>query len=111
MLLQRCQNRKVESIYDFNKGVGQNSEGIYFFVAGDKAMKEYYSRNGETLYTAEIDNKYIKDLSKKNLDFWKVKEFIYNNPQYKAFIFKHQGYNIPTSKEILVTDETVLKIK
>lgn len=110
MILQRCQKNKVEDIYDFNIVTGQHGRGVYFFLAGDQKMIDYYSKNGEQVYTVEIDNKLIKDLSKKKWDFWEAKKFIYNNPQYKAFIFRHEGYNIPTSKEVLVTDESILTL-
>jgi hypothetical protein len=110
MKLQRCQHGEVKSHFDFNIANGQNSEGIYCFIYGDKEMKKYYSKNGENTYSLEIENKYIKDLSKKNLDYWDVKKFIYNNPKFKAFIFSHSGYNIPTSKEILIIDPTIIKL-
>lgn len=110
MIIQRCQFKKVESVYDFNICSGQNGRGVYFFVSGDKEMKKYYSKNGENVYQAKIDNKYIKDLSKQKLDYWKIQEIIYNNQEFKAFIFKHKGYNIPTSKEILITDVNILNL-
>lgn len=110
MILQRCQLNKVDSNYDFNNVNGQHGQGIYFFRADDKPMADYYSKNGETLHTVEVEDKYIKDLSYKNWDFWEAKAFIYNNPQYKAFIFKHKGHGIPTSKEILVTDVEAIEI-
>lgn len=110
MKLQRCQLGEVKHPSEFNFGTGQNGDGIYCFKAGNKPMKEYYSKNGETLHTFSIDDKYVKDLSKEKLDFWEAKAFIYNNPQYKAFIFSHKGYGIPTSKEILITDYTIIKL-
>lgn len=110
MKLQRCQAKEVNSVYDFNVASGQHGKGIYFFKAGNKPMAEYYSTNGENLYTVEIDNAYIKDLSNKNWDYWDAKAFIYNNPQYKGFIFRHKGHNIPTSKEILIIDEQYLNL-
>ena len=110
MILQRCQFKKVDSIYDFNICLGHHGKGVYFFVFGDKKMKKYYSKNVENVYQVQIDNKYIKDLSKQKLDYWKIQEIIYNNQEFKAFIFKHKGHNIPTSKEILITDINILKL-
>ena len=109
MKLQRCQSGNINDCFDFNIVSGQNGKGIYSFFYNDFPMVKYYSKNGEKLYTFEIDNKYIKDLSKKNIDYWDIQSFIYNNPEFKAFIFKHSGFGIPTSKEILITDEKIIK--
>ena len=106
--LQRCQAGEVNDVWDFNVVNGQNGEGIYAFLAGDRGMKDYYCKNGENFHSFKIEKKYIKDLSKLNLDYWKVKEFIYNNPQYKAFIFRHTGPGIPSSREVLITDPEII---
>lgn len=106
--LQRCQQGEINDVWDFKIVNGQNGEGIYCFFAGDKSMQNYYCKNNENLHTFKIDTKYIIDLSKKNLDYWEVKSFIYNNPQYKAFIFNHSGHGIPTSKEVLITDPEII---
>lgn len=106
--LQRCQKGDVNDVWDFRIVNGQNGEGIYCFLAGDNAMKDYYCKNGENLHSFKVDTKYVADLSKKNLDYWGVKAFIYNNPQYKAFIFTHQGHGIPSSKEVLITDPEII---
>lgn len=106
--LQRCQAGEVNDVWDFNVVNGQNGEGIYAFLAGDTPMKNYYCKNGENLHSFKIEKKYLKDLSKSNLDYWDVKKFIYNNPQYKAFIFKHIGHGIPNSREVLITDPQII---
>ena len=108
--LQRCQVGDVNDVWDFNIVNGQNGEGIYAFLAGDTGMKNYYCKNGENLHSFKIDKKYVKDLSKQKIDYWDVKKFIYNNPQYKAFIFSHSGHEIPTSKEVLITDPEIIII-
>lgn len=109
--LQRAQKGDVDDKWDFNSGTGQHGDGIYAFAFGDKPMVEYYTKNGENLYTFEIPRKYVYDLSNKNIDFWEAKTFIYNNPQFKAFIFKHSGPGIPSSKEYLITDPEIIIMK
>ena len=106
--LQRCQSGEVNDVWDFNVVNGQNGEGIYCFLYGDIPMKNNYCRNGENLHTFKIDKKYLKDLSKLRLDYWEVKAFIYNHPEYKAFIFKHNGSGIPSSREVLITDPEII---
>lgn len=68
--LQRCQKGDVNDVWDFNIVNGQNSEGIYCFLAGDSAMKDYYCKNSENSHSFKVDAKYVVDLSKKNLDYW-----------------------------------------
>ncbi len=108
--LQRCQEGNVEECWDFYSGTGQHGDGIYAFLYGDKAMTKYYTSRGENLHTFTIPKKYIIDLSNKKWDFWEAKAYIYNNTQYKAFIFKHVGDGIPTSKEVLITDPSIITI-
>lgn len=106
--LQRCQFGNVSDEWNFNFGNGQHGEGIYCYQYPDNKMKEYYSKNGESVYNFEIDRKYIKDCSNKNYDYWEAKKLIYDNPQYKAFIFKHSGIGIPNSKEVLITHPEII---
>lgn len=108
MKLQRCQHNIVNNIYDLNFSNGQHGYGVYCFIYGDNKMKEYYSKNGEKTYSFEIPDSLILDLSKKSLDYWEAKEIIYNNSEYKAFIFTHKGFGVPTSKEILITDVEII---
>lgn len=108
--LQRGQIGIVDEPWDFNFGNGQHGQGIYAFKFGDKPMIDYYTSRGENLHTFQIPMKYVVDLSNKNWDFWDAKAYIYNNPQYKAFIFRHSGSGIPTSKEILITDPSIIEI-
>lgn len=108
MLLQRCQKGDVKTAYDFRIVCGQYGEGIYAMKSGDRAMQKYYTQNGENTYKFEIHDSRIFDLSRRKLDYWGVREFIYNHPFYKAFILKHKGINIPTSKQILITDPSVI---
>jgi len=110
--LQRCQAGEINDVWDFRIVNGQHGEGIYAFLAGDKAMENYYCNNGENLHSFKIEKKYVADWSKiphtNKLDYWDIKKFIYDNPQYKAFIFKHEGHGIPTSKEVLITDPNII---
>ena len=77
---------------------------------GDRPMVEYYTKNGEQLHTMEVPDNLIKDLSFKQWDYWEAKAFMYKHPEYKAFIFQHSGTGIPTSKEVLITDQSVITI-
>lgn len=108
--LQRGQLGDVKSCWDFNISNGQHGEGIYAFLYNDKPMIEYYTKRGEDLHTFQIPKKYVLDLSNKKYDYWNAKKIIFDNPQYKAFIFKHCGFGIPTSKEILITDPNIIEI-
>ena len=108
--LQRCQMDTVIDKYDFNSGSGQNGNGVYAFRYGDAPMKRYYSSRGEHTYTFKIKKEYVYDLSTSKLDYWKIQEFIYNNPKYKCFIFKHKGLGIPSSKEYLITDPEIIEM-
>lgn len=107
--LQRSQKREVNDEWDFNFGTGQYGEGVYAFFHGDKSMIDYYTKNGESLYSFEIPKKYVFDLSNKKLDFWEAKTFMFKNPQYKAFIFNHSGHGIPSSKQVLITDPSIIQ--
>lgn len=111
LTLQRAQFNKVDDIWDFNISNGQHGKGIYAFLYGDKKMIDYYTKNGETLYTFLVPSKYVINISNKKYDYWMAAEFIYNNSQYKVFIFEHSGYNIPTSKEYLITDPEIIKLQ
>lgn len=108
--LQRGQTGEVEEPYDFNFGTGQHGDGVYAFMYGDKSMINYYTSRGENLHTFQIPVKFVVDLSNKNLDYWDAKAYIFNNPQYKAFIFRHIGHGIPSSKEVLIADPSIIEI-
>ena len=108
LYLQRCQAGNVDDVWDFRVVNGQNGEGIYAFLAGDKAMKDYYCKNGENLHTFKVPKKYAVDLSKLKLDYWGVKKYMYDHLEYKVFIFNHSGHGIPSSKEVLITDPEII---
>src|ERR1035437_4388357 len=98
--LQRAQKGSVTDNWDLNSVTGQHGEGVYCFLHGDKPMADYYSKDGCNVHSFKVLSIYVNDLSKSKMDFWEAKTFIFNNPQYKAFIFKHSGHGIPTSKEV-----------
>lgn len=106
--LQRGQFGNVDDIWDFNSVNGQHGNGIYAFKAGDSAMKAYYSKNGEKVHSFKVSKKYVLDISNKNYDYWEARKIIFENPEYKVFVFKHKGIGIPTSKEYLITDPNVI---
>jgi hypothetical protein len=110
MNLQRGQHGKVVDCWDLKYCNGQHSEGVYTFFKGDVPMSDYYTKNKELLHNLEIPDNLVKDLSYKKWDYWEAKEFIYKNNQYKAFVFRHSGFGIPTSKEILITDQSIITV-
>lgn len=108
--LQRGQTGDVNEPWDFNYVNGQHGDGIYAFMYGDKPMIDYYTSKGEKLHTFKIPIKFVVNLSNKSWNYWDAKTYIYNNPQYKAFIFKHVGHGVPSSKEVLITDPNIIEI-
>lgn len=113
MKLQRCQHGEATDGFDFridNKGAC--GPGIYAMKYGDNPMRKYYSARGEHTYTFEIDDKYIKKIGGKSVTtYWAIREAIYREQQngFKAFICKHKGINIPTSKQIVITDASIIE--
>jgi hypothetical protein len=108
MKLQRCQQGIVESPFNFRSFNGQYGDGIYAMKFADRPMQKYYTQNGENTFSFDIPDHLIINVTRKKFDYWTAKEFIFNNPQFKAFIFKHKGINIPTSKQILITDASII---
>ena len=106
--LQRMQSGEVSTVHDFTIADGQHGEGIYCFFRNDRRMIDYYTKNDNQLHTFSIERKWIADFSKMNLDYWQAKKIIYNNPKVKAFIFKHRGKGIPTSKEVVITNPSII---
>jgi len=110
MKLQRGQHGSVSDCWDLNSCNGQHGEGVYTMLFNDTPMIKYYTKNNEVLHTIEIPDNMVKDLSFKNWSYWEAKQFIYQNPKYKAFIFRHCGNGIPTSKEVLITDQSIITV-
>jgi len=108
--LQRGQQGDVEDCWDLREFNGQHGKGVYAFLFGDKPMLDYYTQNNETIHTFQIPKKYVKDMSNKNWDYWDAKTYMANNTEYKAFIFRHSGSGIPTSKEVLIIDPSIIEI-
>lgn len=112
MKLQRCQHGEVKDAFDFRIDTGGScGEGIYAMKYGDRPMQKYYSAQGENTYSFEVEDKYIKKVGGRGITtYWAIREAIYRYQQegYKVFICKHKGINIPNSKQILITDATII---
>lgn len=110
LFLERGQHNEVEDVWDLNISNGQYGKGIYAYKSGDSKMRKYYTKNNEKIIKFSVPSEFVMDLSDKKLDYWEAKTIIYNNPDYKVFIFSHRGPGIPTSKEYLITDPNIITI-
>ena len=111
MKLQRCQHGEVESPYDFRDCNGACGPGIYAMKYGDGPMRKYYSAQGENTFSFEVPDHLVKKIGGKGVTtYWAIRERIFSEQQngFKAFICKHKGINIPTSKQILITDPAII---
>lgn len=112
MLLWRCQFGKVVTPYDFGwDDTGACGPGVYAMLAGDKKLKKYYSARGEITYQFEVPDKYVKKIGGKGCTLYQaIKERIVMEQErgFKVFICKHKGINIPESKQIVITDKSII---
>lgn len=112
MKLQRCQHGEVIDKYDFRQDdSGACGPGVYAMKYGDNPMRKYYSARGENTYSFEVEDKYVKKIGGKGVTtYWAIREAIYRAQEqgFKVFICKHKGINIPTSKQIVITDPEVI---
>ena len=108
--LQRGQHGKVSDKWEFNSVTGQHGPGVYCFLFGNKAMTKYYTQAGENLHSFRVPKKYVKSLTKKPWSFWEARTYMSNNPQYKAFVFRHNGPGIPTAYEVVITDQSIIEL-
>ena len=112
MKLQRCQHGEVKDCFDFRFDTGGAcGNGIYAMKYADNPMRKYYSAQGENTYSFEVPDNLVKKIGGKGVTtYWAIREAIYREQQngYKVFICKHKGINIPTSKQYVITDETII---
>jgi hypothetical protein len=112
MILWRCQHGEVTQGCSFNFGNGACGEGIYAMKQNDKPMQKYYSKQGESTFEFEVDDKLVKEVKGLGLaTYWSLRERIYHlhAQGFRVFICKHVGINIPKSKQVLITDCSVIK--
>jgi hypothetical protein len=110
MKLQRCQRGEVLDPFDFRiDSNGACGPGLYAMLFGDRPMQRYYSKLGELTYSFEVPDKYIKHL-KGISTYWVIRETIerYREGGYKVFICKHKGIGIPTSKQVVIIDPSII---
>ena len=108
MLVHRHQHPLVETIYDLTVSDGQHGKGVYTSFPSEE-MDRYYSRNGERKTILEINDIEIEDCTDKVYTYWEAKTKMYNSKK-AAFMFRHEGYGIPTGIEILITKIEKAKI-
>lgn len=111
MKLWRCQFGEVNSPHEFNSMNGACGEGVYAMLENDKPMRKYYSQRGENTFEFEVPDKYVKEVKGLGLaTYWALRERIYTLREegFKVFICKHKGISIPTSKQILITDVSII---
>ena len=112
MKLWRCQFDNAVDGFDFREDTGGAfGKGIYAMPAGSTNMKKYYSVRGEKTFEFEIPDNLVKKIGGKGITtYWAIKEAIYREQLngFKAFICKHKGINIPTGKQIVITDASIV---
>jgi len=109
---QRCQFGEVATAKDFGfDKSGACGPGIYAMNYGDNPMRRYYSARGENTFSFEVPDEYVKKIGgrgvttylaiKDSIELWQAKGF-------KVFICKHVGIGIPKSKQIVITDPSII---
>jgi hypothetical protein len=112
MKLQRCQHGEVSSLYDFRIDTGGAcGPGLYAMLFGDRPMQKYYTAQGENTFSFEVPDNLVKKIGGKGVTtYWAIREAIFREQEkgFKVFICKHSGINIPTSKQIVITDPSII---
>jgi len=112
MKLQRCQHGEVQDKWDFRvDSGGACGPGLYAMKYGDNPMRKYYSARGENTYSFEVPDEVVKNICGRGVTtYWAIRERILMEQQkgFKVFICKHKGINIPTSKQIVITDPSII---
>lgn len=112
MKLQRCQHGEVTDGFDFREDTGGAcGPGIYAMLFGDNKMKKYYAARGENTYSFEVPDNVVKKIGGRGVTtYWSIRQRIEMERLngFKVFICKHKGINIPTSKQIVITDATII---
>lgn len=109
MKFWRCQHGEVITADQFNiDSNGAVGKGIYAMPIGKKKMQMYYSERGENTYQFEIEDKYIKILTRR-LQYWQMKQLVNETTEPTAYICPHVGINIPNGKQIVITDPSIIK--
>lgn len=112
MKLWRCQHGEVNDAYDFREDSGGAcGPGIYAMKAGDRKMQKYYTERGENTFSFDVPDELIKKIGGRGVTtYWAIRERIWLEQQsgFKVFICKHKGINIPTSKQFVITDPSII---
>lgn len=113
MKLQRCQFEDAITGNDFRVDTsGACGPGIYAMMFGDKKLQKYYSERGEYTFSFDVPDHLVKKIGGKGITTYQaIKESIQmhkENGIYKVFICKHVGINIPKSKQVVITDASII---
>lgn len=112
MKLQRCQFEPADNGFDFREDRGGAcGPGIYAMKFGDNKLRKYYSKRGEKTFSFDVPDHLIKEVKGKGLaTYWAIREaiFRYQEQGYKVFVCKHKGINIPTGKQYVITDASII---
>lgn len=113
MKLWRCQFGEATTADDFREDTsGACGLGIYAMLAGDKKLRKYYSERGEFTYEFDVPDHLVKKIGGVGRTYYQaIKEAIAMEVErgaFKVFICKHEGINIPKSKQVVITDRSVI---
>lgn len=115
---------------------GESGPGIYAYEGGNKAMRDYYTKNGEDrtliypksgakvidLTTAESTKGIIAEAKNMNggkttatsstiqKHPWAIRAYI-GKIQADAYLVKHSGPGIPTGKQLVITNESAFEFR
>jgi hypothetical protein len=112
MKLQRCQHGDAKDGFDFREDTsGACGPGIYAMKFGDYPMRKYYSERGEKTFSFDVPDNLVKRIGGRGVTtYWAIREAIFREKEngFKVFICKHKGINIPTSKQYVIIDASVI---
>jgi hypothetical protein len=112
MKLQRCQHGECIDGFDFRIDTGGAcGPGIYAMKYGDGPMRKYYTAQGENTFSFEVPDNLVKKIGGRGVTtYWAIRERIFMEQEkgFKVFVCKHKGINIPTSKQYVITDASII---
>jgi hypothetical protein len=112
MKLQRCQFEDATDGFDFRIDTsGACGPGVYAMKYGDSPMRKYYSKRGEKTFSFDVPDNLVKKIGGRGVTtYWAIREsiFMWQEKGFKVFICKHKGINIPTSKQFVITDQSII---
>lgn len=112
MKLQRCQFENATTGQDFRPDPsGVCGKGVYAMFFGDKKLRKYYSERGEKTFSFDVPDHLVKKVGGRGYThFSSIRDRIeeLHAQGYRVFICKHGGINVPVSKQVLITDQSII---